>query len=88
MLLKRPKGRDVNEDDNFHFNKDFTHQYFRIKINAIQMKETVSLCLCGRNVCADAYKQKEENQQTNARVFQGESRLSVFFSATVIIARR
>uniref|UniRef100_A0A0L8HIV0 Cullin-4A n=1 Tax=Octopus bimaculoides TaxID=37653 RepID=A0A0L8HIV0_OCTBM len=40
VLLKVPKGRDVEDGDKFVFNDDFKHKLFRIKINQIQMKET------------------------------------------------
>ncbi|GFH30551.1 CULLIN_2 domain-containing protein, partial [Haematococcus lacustris] len=40
VLNKEPKGKDVGDDDVFHFNTAFTQPLFRIKINAIQMKET------------------------------------------------
>ncbi|KAL1493326.1 hypothetical protein ABEB36_011401 [Hypothenemus hampei] len=40
VLLKNPKGRDVQDEDHFRFNADFTNKLFRIKINQIQMKET------------------------------------------------
>lgn len=35
------QGREVDDGDMFRFNGDFSAQLFRIKINAIQMKETV-----------------------------------------------
>jgi len=41
VIQKEPKGKDVNPEDVFYFNKDFTHKLFRLKINAIQLKETV-----------------------------------------------
>ncbi|XP_038705858.1 cullin-4-like [Tripterygium wilfordii] len=41
VLQKLPKGRDIEDDDSFVFNEGFTAQLFRIKVNAIQMKETV-----------------------------------------------
>ncbi|KTG42698.1 hypothetical protein cypCar_00040267, partial [Cyprinus carpio] len=41
VLNKMPRGKDVEDADRFHFNSDFTHKLFRIKINQIQMKETV-----------------------------------------------
>ncbi|XP_006639256.1 cullin-4A isoform X1 [Lepisosteus oculatus] len=41
VLLKDPKGKDVEDGDRFLFNGDFKHKLFRIKINQIQMKETV-----------------------------------------------
>ncbi|GBG65908.1 hypothetical protein CBR_g54200 [Chara braunii] len=41
VLQKFPKGRDVEDDDVFSFNEDFTASLFRIKVNAIQLKETV-----------------------------------------------
>lgn len=42
VLNKIPKGRDVEDTDKFRFNNDFSNKLFRIKINQIQMKETVS----------------------------------------------
>lgn len=41
VLHKVPKGKDVNDTDNFFIKKDFTDKLFRVKINQIQMKETV-----------------------------------------------
>ncbi|CAI9782156.1 unnamed protein product [Fraxinus pennsylvanica] len=41
VLQKIPKGRDVEDDDSFEFNDQFTAPLYRIKVNAIQMKETV-----------------------------------------------
>jgi cullin-4 len=41
VLTKEPKGRDVNDGDTFAFNAGFTAQLYRIKINSIQMRETV-----------------------------------------------
>ncbi|PGH04577.1 Cullin 4 [Blastomyces parvus] len=40
VLTKRPKGRDVNDDDTFTFNSNFSDPKMRIKINQIQLKET------------------------------------------------
>ncbi|KAF9684160.1 hypothetical protein SADUNF_Sadunf04G0088800 [Salix dunnii] len=41
VLQKLPKGRDVEDDDSFVFNEGFAAPLYRIKVNAIQMKETV-----------------------------------------------
>ncbi|NWV31807.1 CUL4A protein, partial [Grantiella picta] len=41
VLIKNPKGKDVEDGDKFIFNGDFKHKLFRIKINQIQMKESV-----------------------------------------------
>ncbi|KAJ4878119.1 Cullin-4 [Raphanus sativus] len=41
VLQKYPKGRDVQDGDEFDFNDTFTAPLYRIKVNAIQMKETV-----------------------------------------------
>ncbi|KAJ3208796.1 Cullin-4 [Entophlyctis luteolus] len=41
ILNKIPKGRDVNPDDKFEFNASFENPLYRIKVNSIQMKETV-----------------------------------------------
>ena len=35
------QGKDIEDRDKFYANYDFTHKLFRIKINQIQMKETV-----------------------------------------------
>ncbi|XP_030031725.1 cullin-4A isoform X2 [Manduca sexta] len=40
VLSKTPRGREVDDNDHFAFNADFTNKLFRIKINQIQMKET------------------------------------------------
>lgn len=41
VLNKNPRGKDVEDGDRFSFNNEFKHKLFRIKINQIQMKETV-----------------------------------------------
>lgn len=41
ILLKNPKGREIDDHDHFCVNTKFTAQLFRVKINQIQMKETV-----------------------------------------------
>ncbi len=43
VLTKIPKGRDVMDDDKFAYNCDFKNKLFRIKINQIQLKETVTI---------------------------------------------
>ncbi|KAI9370792.1 Cullin family-domain-containing protein [Aspergillus egyptiacus] len=40
VLTKKPKGRDVNDGDEFAYNPNFTDPKMRIKINQIQLKET------------------------------------------------
>ncbi|BGP18529.1 hypothetical protein JCM10213_002958 [Rhodosporidiobolus nylandii] len=40
VLVKHPKGRDVNPGDQFSFNEDFKDDHIRIRINQIQQKET------------------------------------------------
>ncbi|XP_044764848.1 cullin-4A [Coccinella septempunctata] len=40
VLVKIPKGREVEDNDKFKFNNEFVNKLFRIKINQIQMKET------------------------------------------------
>lgn len=42
VLHKNPKSKDVEDGDKFSCNDDFKHKLFRIKINQIQMKETVT----------------------------------------------
>ncbi|XP_069493252.1 cullin-4A [Ambystoma mexicanum] len=41
VLIKYPKSKEVEDEDKFIINNDFKHKLFRIKINQIQMKETV-----------------------------------------------
>jgi cullin-4 len=42
ILLKTPKTKEVNDTDTFQFNRQFKHKLCRIKINQVQIKETVS----------------------------------------------
>lgn len=42
VLQKAPKTKEVNDTDTFQFNKQFKHKLCRIKINQVQLKETVS----------------------------------------------
>eukprot|EP00170_Pyropia_yezoensis_P002645 contig_11091_g2649 len=42
VLHKRPKGSSVSKGDMFVWNKGFTHPQVRIKINAIQVKESAA----------------------------------------------
>jgi cullin 4 len=44
VLQKVPKGREVENSDRFSFHGEFTNKLFRIKINQIQLKETVKTC--------------------------------------------
>jgi cullin-4 len=41
VLIKHPKGRDVNDSDEFSFNEEFRDDHYKLRVNAIQMKETV-----------------------------------------------
>ena len=41
VLLKEPKGREVNDGDAFTYNAGLSEKLYRIKINSIQLKETV-----------------------------------------------
>lgn len=42
-VLKKnpPKGKEVLDSDEFAFDKDFSHPLHKVKINQIQIKETV-----------------------------------------------
>uniref|UniRef100_A0AAY4DJZ2 Cullin family profile domain-containing protein n=1 Tax=Denticeps clupeoides TaxID=299321 RepID=A0AAY4DJZ2_9TELE len=42
VLTKAPKSKEIEDGDKFSCNDDFKHKLFRIKINQIQMKETVT----------------------------------------------
>lgn len=41
VLRKDPQGRDVNDTDTFGFNEGFKNERHRVRINQIQMRETV-----------------------------------------------
>ena len=41
VLTKEPKGKDIEEEDCFIFNQEYTHKQFRIKILTIQAKDIV-----------------------------------------------
>lgn len=43
VLRKVPMGKEVNDDDVFHFNADFTDPRYQVHINSIQVKETVRI---------------------------------------------
>ena len=34
-------GKDIKEDDNFQWNSEFAYKLFKIKINQVQIKETI-----------------------------------------------
>lgn len=40
VLVKKPKGKDINPTDTFVYNAGFSDPKMRIKINQIQLKET------------------------------------------------
>lgn len=42
VLKKKPVGPDVNESDAFYFNDDYTNPRYQVRIDSIQVKETVS----------------------------------------------
>ncbi|EDV26146.1 uncharacterized protein TRIADDRAFT_24582 [Trichoplax adhaerens] len=41
VLHKKPKGKEVEDNDVFAYVSDFKHKQFHIKINQVQMKETL-----------------------------------------------
>lgn len=45
VLTKSPKGKEVEDGDRFEVNEGLSEPRFRIKINAIQLKETVEEAL-------------------------------------------
>ena len=45
VLTKHPKVKEVEDSDQFTFNADFKHRMCRIKINQVQLKETVGVVL-------------------------------------------
>jgi len=79
-LTKEPKGKEVGDEDVFNFNDDFRHKLYRIKVNSIQMKETVRPALISnhqltpvnahRQSFIGAREQEEENTKTKESVFQ------------------
>lgn len=76
VIVKNPKGKDVNPEDEFAFNLAFKDDHFRIKINTIvQSKETVRLYML-RDIasfqvvtydCCTV--QAEEQKATTERIF-------------------
>ncbi|CAG5088020.1 Oidioi.mRNA.OKI2018_I69.PAR.g11705.t1.cds [Oikopleura dioica] len=41
ILLKESKGKEIKESDKFRWNPDFTYKLYKMKINQVQIKETV-----------------------------------------------
>ena len=73
VITKIPKSREVDEKDKFQFNSEFTNKLFRIKINQIQMKETVSFRFLNwreHNIQYECLLQTEEQKATEERVYQ------------------
>lgn len=71
LLLKTPKGRDVENSDVFVFNDDFSARLFRLKVNSIQSKETVSCSFLTSDPLLGidfACVQAEEQQKTHETV--------------------
>lgn len=75
VLAKEPKTKDVENEDTFTYRRDFTAKLVRLKINAVQMKETVSnndasvLCHWIQALTVRQW-QKEEQTKTQEGVFQ------------------
>lgn len=40
VLIKEPRGKDIDDDDKFIYNANFKDQLYKIKINQVQLKET------------------------------------------------
>ncbi|GAM25543.1 hypothetical protein SAMD00019534_087180 [Acytostelium subglobosum LB1] len=40
ILLRKAKSKEIDEEDTFHFNNEFTQKLMKIKVNAMQNKET------------------------------------------------
>jgi hypothetical protein len=43
VLIKSPKGKDINDGDKFLFNKAFTNALYKIKINQVAIGNIVRL---------------------------------------------
>lgn len=41
VLMKRPAGKDIDDDDEVSFNKNFEDKNRNVRINTIQVQETV-----------------------------------------------
>lgn len=61
VLTKTPKSKDVEDGDKFSCNDDFKHKLFRIKINQIQMKETVH----AQELRGFSFTSKKNNKRTS-----------------------
>lgn len=40
ILIKTPKGRDVEKTDSFEINEDYSSRLYRVRVNTIQLRET------------------------------------------------
>ncbi|KAI9671316.1 MAG: hypothetical protein M1831_004225 [Alyxoria varia] len=72
-LTKHPKGKDINPTDTFSLNTTFTHERYRFKINAIQMKETAQENKATHErVAAD---RQYETQAAIVRIMKGKKKI-------------
>ena len=62
VLRKEPKGRDVNNEDVFHFNDDFNEKLHRIKVRTAHyspMKVRLNRYINLEGTCADKFDSNE-----------------------------
>jgi len=69
VLKKRPVGKDVNDDDVFYFNSEFTDPRAKVHINSVQAKETVNFpfLLPAKRTSLIRF-QPEENKRTQTHI--------------------
>ena len=78
VLMKEPKGKDINDDDEFIYVSDFTSKAFRIKINTIQVFNFITInpkkLVCHQQLSIFYFAQlketTEENEKTHEEVFR------------------
>ena len=61
VIAKNPLTREVNEEDKFAFNKKFTSKLYRLKINQIQIEETV----CFPSLLSPSFLSLTKNERKN-----------------------
>ena len=70
VLKKVPPGKDVDDNDEFMYNADFTDPNRRVHINSIQQKETVRPrpFFCSSGTSSHEQAQAEESKATDDKI--------------------
>jgi cullin-4 len=68
VLMKRPAGKDIDDDDEVFFNKNFEDKNHNVRINTIQVQETVRQIILRAVLSRSTWLQAEETKATEKEI--------------------